>query len=72
MPEEFYLLLFAAIIAVVATAITVAIVVARYKTKLKAPIYPVDKYADLALTERQDVFLGSSVTRTRVSSSKRR
>ncbi len=47
----------------------VGFVVYRYKKKLKSPIYPTSDYADLNLQESTDVFLGSSVTRTKISSS---
>lgn len=69
--EDFYVvLIWASIIAVVATIIACTIVVTRYKKKLKAPIYPVDKYAALSLAGARDDFLGSTVTRVRVASRK--
>ena len=40
-----------------------------YKKKQKSPSYPLSKYASLSLTDSSDVFLGSSVVKTRVSSS---
>ena len=40
-----------------------------YKRKLKSPIYPLSKYARMQLTHANDIFLGSNVTRVRVSSS---
>ena len=40
-----------------------------YKTKQKSTKYPLNRYADLSLTEHHDMFLGKSVTRTRVQSS---
>ena len=43
-------------------------VVYRYKKKLKAPIYPLDRYARLNLVDRGDTFLTAHVTRVRVSS----
>ena len=46
------------------------IVLYKYKKKLKSPIYPLNRYANLQLDYATDHFLGSSVTRTRVSSSR--
>lgn len=67
--EEFYtVLIFAGIISVVATIVACTIIITRYKKKLKAPIYPVDKYAALSLAGARDDFLGSTVTRVRVAS----
>ena len=72
LPENFtVILVFASIIAVVATAITLILIVRKYKNKLKAPIYPIEQYASLNLTGRRDDFLHSNVTRVRVSSSNR-
>lgn len=72
LPENFaVILVWAGIIAVVATAITLVLVIRRYKNKLKAPIYPIEQYASLNLTGRSDDFLHSNVTRVRVSSSNR-
>lgn len=70
LPENFnVMLIWSLIIAAVATAVTIVIIVSKYKNKLKAPIYPIDKYATLNLTGRRDDFLHSNVTRVRVSSS---
>ena len=64
-------LVWASIIAVVATIITCVVIINRYKTKLKSPIYPVDKYAALSLSVARDDFIGSTTTRVRVSSPKK-
>ena len=40
-----------------------------YRKKLHGTIYPLDRYAKLALTQREDRFVGRSVTRVRVQSS---
>lgn len=40
-----------------------------YRKKVHGEIYPLDRYARLQLTARRDVFIGSSVTRTKVTSS---
>ncbi len=60
------------VIALVAAAVAAVIVVVRYKRRLKAPIYPIEKYASLSLTGGYDNYLGSSVTRVRVESGKRK
>ena len=61
----------AAILAALAGTGAVLGVYYLYKRKLKSPIYPLSKYARLNLMHSNDVFLGSNVTRVRVSSSSR-
>lgn len=56
-------------IALAAGSASVGIVVYKYKKKLKSPSYPLSKFARLTLDYHSDHFIGSSVTRTRVSSS---
>lgn len=43
-------------------------VVYPYKKKLKAPIYPLDRFARMKLVDKGDAFITSHVTRVRVSS----
>ncbi|HBJ18170.1 MAG TPA: hypothetical protein DDY70_00250 [Clostridiales bacterium] len=43
-------------------------VVYHYKKKLKAPIYPLDRFAKMKLVDQGDTFITSHVTRVRVSS----
>ncbi len=57
------------IIASIIAGITVGCVVYNYKKKLKAPAYPLDRYANMRLASNSDTFLGSFVTKTRISSS---
>lgn len=72
MPENFdVMLIWSLIIAAVATAITAIVILRRYKNKLKAPIYPIDKYACLSLARTDDRFLNRTVTRVRISSSRK-
>ena len=56
------------IIALIAASIAVIAVVISYKTKKKSANYPLDKYAKLDLTEKKDIFMGSSVSRVRIQS----
>lgn len=56
-------------IALAAGIIAVVIVIVVYKTKLKSPIYPLSQFTDLRLTERDDRYIGKTVTRTKISSS---
>ena len=63
------MLAWSALFAFIAAAVACVIVVVKYKRKLKSPIYPVEKYANLALNVCQDQFLGSTVTRVKISSS---
>ena len=59
------------IIAFIIGGIVVACVVVKYKRKLKAPSYPLDKYAKLSLDPfaRRDEFMGSRIIKTRVNTS---
>ena len=69
LPEDLYLvLIWSIIIGIVAAVVAVVIVVVKYKKKLKAPIYPIDKYASLSLVGSHDNFLRRNVTRVRVTS----
>ena len=73
MGEEFWTVFtWAIIIAVIAAIAACVAVVVRYKKKLKAPIYPIEKYARLDLSARRDDFINRNVTRVRVSSNKKR
>lgn len=56
------------IIALAAGGVTFGVILYKYKKKLKSPIYPLHNYANLQLDYATDHFLGSAVTRTRVSS----
>ena len=57
------------LVSLVAAAICCGIVVARYKMKLKPTNYPLDRFAKLELTERQDIFTGSFVTKHHINTS---
>ena len=59
------------IIASVIGAVTVASVIYTYKRKLKAPIYPLERYARLNLSsgDCSDIFIGSTVSKVRVNTS---
>lgn len=70
--DQITVLLISIIGAIIAVAITVTIIVMRYKKKLKAPIYPLEKYASLDLSHRNDRFIGRTVTRVRISNSSNR
>lgn len=64
---EFILISF---ICAVAAAVTVCVVVVKkYKGGLFSPIYPLEHYTNLNLTEREDRFLHRHVTKVRVQSS---
>ncbi|MBR4873471.1 MAG: TPM domain-containing protein [Clostridia bacterium] len=72
-PEGFYLtrekVVISLGIAFAIALIACGIVVARYKMKLKPTNYPLEHYTDLRLTECKDHFVGSAVTKRRISSS---
>lgn len=54
---------------VLAAGISILAVVLSYRKKLHGETYPLDRYARLELTHREDRFVGSYVTRVRVRSS---
>ncbi len=58
-----------AIVSVIVAIVWCAIVIARYKMKLRPTNYPLDKFAKLRLTEERDIFTGKFVTKRRISSS---
>ena len=70
-PEIAELLLASGIVGFIASLITCIVIIYKYKKKLKAPIYPIDKYAQLSLSDSSDNYLTTTVTRVRVASSKR-
>lgn len=55
--------------ALLGAGITVLVVVLRYRTKKHGESYPLEHYARLELTRREDRFVGSHVTRVRIQSS---
>ncbi len=72
MTEEMrQLLLISGFIGLAVALIVCLIIVYKYKKKLKAPIYPVDKYAQLSLADSRDNYITTTVTRVKVASSKR-
>ena len=68
--EIIFLLVASGIVSLVAALVACLIVIFRYKKKLKAPIYPVDKYARLVLSDSRDNYIGTTVTRVRIVESK--
>lgn len=62
-------ILISAIMAVVAAAVVCIVVVKRYKGGLFSPIYPLEHYTRLELTEHSDRFLNRHVTRVKIQSS---
>lgn len=60
------------ILALIAGGVFFGVTLYRYKKKLKSAVYPVSNYASLELLHSSDNFIGSYVTRTRVSSSSSR
>lgn len=57
------------LLGLVAGAVPVIIVSAKYRRRVKSPIYPLSRYASLNLTASNDLFIGSHVTKTRIQSS---
>lgn len=64
-------LIYGIIAGVIAVGITVSVVVYNYKKKLQSEKYPLNKYANLDLTDRQDIFTGSFVTSRRINRNKK-
>lgn len=61
-------LLIAFICATVAAVVLCVGVLKKYKGGLFSPIYPLEHYTNLNLTEREDRFLHRHVTKVRVQS----
>ncbi len=63
--------LVSAIIAVIIAGTVTGVIIYKYKRKLKAPSYPLERYASMALADGlcSDMFIGSAVTKTRIASS---
>ena len=72
MEEYISLIIGSLVVGFIAALVTCIVIVVKYKTKLKAPIYPIDKYCDLSLIDTRDDYIGSTVTRVRVSTSRKR
>ena len=70
-PEMAELLITSGVIGFIVALITCIVIIYKYKKKLKAPIYPIDKYAQLSLSDSRDNYITTTVTRVRVASSKR-
>lgn len=49
--------------------IAVLIVVLRYRMKIRKTNYPLDRYASLSLTDKEDIYTTTTVTRQKISSS---
>lgn len=70
MTEDIILVIVISIVGgLIAAAITCFAVCKKYKTKLKAPVYPVENYTTLDLSASSDNFVDRSVTRVRVNNS---
>ncbi len=62
-------IIISSVIALCSGGATIGIIIYKYKKKLKSPVYPLSKYANMDLEHSSDNFLGSAVTRTRVGGS---
>lgn len=62
-------LLIALICAIVGAVTVCVVVLKKYKGGLFSPIYPLEHYTNLNLTEREDRFLHRHVTKVKVQSS---
>ena len=70
MTEDIALIIVISIVGgLIAAAITCFSIYKKYKTKLKAPVYPVEHYTSLELSSSSDNFVGRTVTRVRVNNS---
>ena len=63
---------FGGIFGAVTAAITAISIFRSYNKGLHAPIYPLEKYANLTLTHCSDVFLHSTVTKVRINNSSKK
>lgn len=53
-------------------AMSVILVVRKYRNKIQSSTYPVEHYTSLTLSHSSDTFVGKTVTRVKVSSSNNR
>ena len=67
--EPIIVILWSLGISVVIAIIVCAIVIAKYKMKMRPTNYPLDKYAKMQLNQKEDVFLGKVVTTRRIQTS---
>ncbi len=67
--KPFRILRLSLIVAVLAGGLTALGITLHYRRKKRGSSYPLDRYARLNLTLREDRFVGSFVTRTRIQSS---
>lgn len=56
------------LLGLLAGAVTVAVVCAKYRMRLRETNYPLERFAKLDLKEREDIFLHTTVTRRRLQS----
>ncbi len=56
-----------AVIALIAVLVTVITIRSKYKTKLKAPSYPLDRFASLRLITANDILIDTVVTRVKIN-----
>lgn len=61
-------ILISALLGLVCAGSVAGAVVYHYKKKLKAPIYPLDRFAKMNLVDQADNFITAHVTRVRISS----
>ena len=66
------MIVISAVCGLIAAVIACVIVVVKYKKKLKSPIYPVDDFCSLSLVDSRDDYIGSTITKVRISSSSRK
>ena len=66
--KPFRILLLSLIVGVLAGGFTTLGIALHYRRKKRGSSYPLDRYARLNLTLREDRFVGSFVTRTRIQS----
>ncbi|MBE6555419.1 MAG: hypothetical protein E7663_04200 [Ruminococcaceae bacterium] len=57
-----------AVVGVIAAVIAIVCVLVSYRRRARGESYPLERYARLSLTAREDRFVGSYVTRVRVQS----
>lgn len=67
-----YLSISTVLIGLIVAVIVCWNIVRKYKKGLQSPIYPLEHYANLDLTHSQDNFIGRTVTKVKVSSSKKK
>ena len=63
------IILISAVLAAITAVICCLVIIGKYKMKIKATNYPLDRFCRLNLTDKADIYTGTFVTRRKISTS---